>query len=77
MTRMIRVDSSPLGSVCQHLGKTKSDLPILAADTFRHMYMFKNFKRIHRPNVLEDFVDDVLSGRLVLRPHDQRVGTGC
>jgi hypothetical protein len=38
-------------------------MPIIAADTFRHMFLFKNFKRIHRTNVLEMFVKDVLSGK--------------
>lgn len=46
----------------QHVGKSRADLPILAADTFRHMYLFKNFKRIHRDGVLESFINDILSG---------------
>ena len=25
-----------------HLGKTESDLPVLAIDSFRHMYIFPN-----------------------------------
>jgi endoplasmic reticulum resident protein 44 len=29
-----------------HLGKTVSDLPILAIDSFRHMYLFPDFKNI-------------------------------
>eukprot|EP00730_Choanoeca_flexa_P018242 TRINITY_DN8863_c0_g1_i1.p1 TRINITY_DN8863_c0_g1~~TRINITY_DN8863_c0_g1_i1.p1 ORF type:complete len:483 (+),score=160.56 TRINITY_DN8863_c0_g1_i1:23-1471(+) len=60
----ITADGTVFTHPLQHLGKTKSDLPILAADTFRHMYLFKNFKRIHRPNVLDTFIDDVLTGRI-------------
>ena len=29
-----------------HLGKTKNDLPVLAIDSFRHMYVFPNFEEI-------------------------------
>ena len=27
----------------QHLGKTKKDLPLIAIDSFRHMYLFPKF----------------------------------
>ena len=29
-----------------HLGKTMSDLPVIAIDSFRHMYLFPDFKKI-------------------------------
>lgn len=29
-----------------HLGKTRNDLPVLAIDSFRHMYLFPNFEDI-------------------------------
>lgn len=28
----------------QHLGKTKNDLPLIAIDSFRHMYLFSKFE---------------------------------
>jgi len=28
----------------QHLGKSKKDLPLIAIDSFRHMYLFPNFE---------------------------------
>lgn len=28
----------------QHLGKSKSDLPLIAIDSFRHMYLFSKFE---------------------------------
>ena len=29
-----------------HLGKSKNDLPLVAIDSFRHMYVFPNFEDI-------------------------------
>lgn len=37
----ITADGHKFTHPLQHLGKTKKDLPVLAADTFRHMYLFK------------------------------------
>jgi endoplasmic reticulum resident protein 44 len=28
----------------QHLGKSKKDLPLIAIDSFRHMYLFPKFE---------------------------------
>ncbi len=30
----------------QHLGKTTKDLPLLVIDSFRHMFLFPDFKQI-------------------------------
>ncbi|GFS69680.1 endoplasmic reticulum resident protein 44 [Nephila pilipes] len=47
-----------------HLGKTQSDLPLIAIDSFRHMYLFPNFNDIHTPGKLKEFVLDLFSGKL-------------
>ncbi|XP_062518943.1 endoplasmic reticulum resident protein 44-like isoform X2 [Corticium candelabrum] len=47
-----------------HLGKTTRDLPVLAIDSFRHMYLFPNFDDIHQPRRLQQFIDDLKSGKL-------------
>ncbi|XP_065833888.1 endoplasmic reticulum resident protein 44-like isoform X2 [Oscarella lobularis] len=52
--------SHPLG----HLGKTSKDLPLLAIDSFRHMYIFPNFEDIKQPGRLIQFVEDLKSGKL-------------
>lgn len=36
-----------------HLGKSKEDLPLIAIDSFRHMYLFKNYEDIHTPGKLK------------------------
>lgn len=49
-----------------HLGKTAKDLPVLAIDSFRHMYIWKNDPKsdIEKPGLLLQFVKDLQSGKL-------------
>lgn len=46
----------------KHLGKGPKDLPVLAFDTFKHMYLFRKFSNIRKPGRLEKFVSDLHSG---------------
>ncbi|XP_031783627.1 endoplasmic reticulum resident protein 44 isoform X1 [Nasonia vitripennis] len=47
-----------------HLGKKLSDLPLIAIDSFRHMYLFPNFQDIFVPGKLKAFLQDLYSGKL-------------
>ncbi|KAJ2952648.1 hypothetical protein O0L34_g6980 [Tuta absoluta] len=47
-----------------HLGKSSSDLPLIAIDSFRHMYLFPDYKDIDKPNALKQFLQDLYSGKL-------------
>ncbi|XP_037085694.1 endoplasmic reticulum resident protein 44-like [Pollicipes pollicipes] len=47
-----------------HLGKTKEDLPLIAIDSFRHMYVFPDIKEMESPGRLKQFIDDLHSGKL-------------
>ncbi|CRK91102.1 CLUMA_CG004790, isoform A [Clunio marinus] len=47
-----------------HLGKSQSDLPLIAIDSFRHMYLFPNFKDMYTPGKLKEFLQDLYSGKL-------------
>lgn len=47
-----------------HLGKSQADLPLIAIDSFRHMYLFPNFNDITIPGKLKLFIDDLHSGKL-------------
>lgn len=49
-----------------HLGKSPSDLPVLAIDSFRHMYLFPHDVRkdLGTPGLLKQFVADLHSGKL-------------
>ncbi|KAI9565825.1 hypothetical protein GHT06_009620 [Daphnia sinensis] len=48
----------------QHLGKSKKDLPLIAIDSFRHMYLFPKFEDINIPGKLKQFLADLHSGKL-------------
>ncbi|CAG2112844.1 unnamed protein product, partial [Medioppia subpectinata] len=47
-----------------HLGKTQKDLPLIAIDSFRHMYLFPNFNDIEIPGKVKTFLQDLYSGKL-------------
>lgn len=47
-----------------HLGKSTTDLPLIAIDSFRHMYLFQDFKDIHVEGKLKSFLQDLYSGKL-------------
>ncbi|XP_011872160.1 PREDICTED: endoplasmic reticulum resident protein 44 isoform X1 [Vollenhovia emeryi] len=47
-----------------HLGKSTSDLPLIAIDSFRHMYLFKDFNDIFVEGKLKAFLQDLYSGKL-------------
>ncbi|XP_057325744.1 endoplasmic reticulum resident protein 44 isoform X2 [Microplitis mediator] len=47
-----------------HLGKSPSDLPLIAIDSFRHMYLFSHFNDIDKPGKLKQFLRDLYSGKL-------------
>ncbi|XP_011171911.1 endoplasmic reticulum resident protein 44 isoform X2 [Solenopsis invicta] len=47
-----------------HLGKSATDLPLIAIDSFRHMYLFKDFNDIFVEGKLKAFLQDLYSGKL-------------
>lgn len=47
-----------------HLGKNAADLPLIAIDSFRHMYLFKDFNDIFVEGKLKAFLQDLYSGKL-------------
>lgn len=48
----------------QHLGKSINDLPLLAIDSFKHMFLFPNFNEISQDGKLLQFVKDLHSEKL-------------
>jgi endoplasmic reticulum resident protein 44 len=66
------------GTVFTHplhvIGKSRSDLPILAVDTFKHMFVFKHFVNIRKPGRLEKFIADLHNGKLHRDFHDPPQG---
>ncbi|KAK3740163.1 hypothetical protein QZH41_014093, partial [Actinostola sp. cb2023] len=47
-----------------HLGKSKKDLPLIAIDSFRHMYLLPKYEDMRIPGKLKQFVDDLHTGKL-------------
>ncbi|XP_056141623.1 endoplasmic reticulum resident protein 44 [Lampris incognitus] len=47
-----------------HIQKTPADCPVIAIDSFRHMYVFPEFKDLLVPGKLRQFVLDLHSGKL-------------
>jgi len=47
-----------------HLGKKKEDLPLIAIDSFRHMYVFPEYRDHTVPGKLKQFLADLYSGKL-------------
>jgi len=47
-----------------HLGKSKEDLPLIAIDSFRHMYLFSKYEDMEIPGKLKEFLKDLYSGKL-------------
>ncbi|XP_039592554.1 endoplasmic reticulum resident protein 44 [Polypterus senegalus] len=47
-----------------HIQKTPADCPVIAIDSFRHMYVFPEFSDLTVPGKLKQFVLDLHSGKL-------------
>jgi len=60
----VHADGHKFSHPLNHLGKSAADLPLLAIDSFRHMYLFPDFKKISEGNHLKQFVLDLHSGKL-------------
>jgi endoplasmic reticulum resident protein 44 len=53
-----------------HLGKSVNDCPVIAIDSFKHMYNFPKFQDIHINGKLKKFILDLHSGKLHREFHD-------
>lgn len=60
----LTADGKRFAHPLHHLGKSQADLPLIAIDSFRHMYLFKDFKDITVDGKLKQFVADLHSGKL-------------
>ncbi|XP_055616412.1 endoplasmic reticulum resident protein 44 isoform X1 [Toxorhynchites rutilus septentrionalis] len=60
----LTADGKRFAHPLHHLGKGPSDLPLIAIDSFRHMYLFPEYKDIFVPGKLKQFLSDLYSGKL-------------
>uniref|UniRef100_A0A8D8L7Y0 Endoplasmic reticulum resident protein 44 n=1 Tax=Cacopsylla melanoneura TaxID=428564 RepID=A0A8D8L7Y0_9HEMI len=60
----LTADGERFAHPLHHLGKSKADLPLIAIDSFRHMYIFPDTKQMTDPRALKQFIQDLYSGKL-------------
>lgn len=60
----LTADGERFAHPLHHLGKSKSDLPIIAIDSFRHMYIFPDTSQMYVVGKLKQFIQDLYSGKL-------------
>lgn len=60
----LTADGKRFAHPLHHLGKSEEDLPLIAIDSFRHMYLFPDFKDMYKPQKLKQFLQDLYSGKL-------------
>lgn len=60
----LTADGKRFAHPLHHLGKTQEDLPLIAIDSFRHMYLFPRFKEMYTKGKLLAFLNDLYSGKL-------------
>ncbi|XP_041374432.1 endoplasmic reticulum resident protein 44-like isoform X2 [Gigantopelta aegis] len=62
----LTADGSKFTHPLHHLGKSLDDLPVLAIDSFRHMYIFPHSVKTDmvKPGLLKQFIEDLHSGKL-------------
>lgn len=62
--QFLTADGLTFAHPLQHLGKSKKDLPLIAIDSFRHMYVFPDIKDMEDPAKVKQFIADLHSGKL-------------
>jgi len=60
----VAADGAMFSHPLHHLGKSLSDLPVIAIDSFKHMYVFPNGKKYTDGDNLRQFVIDLNNGKL-------------
>ncbi|KAG8225403.1 hypothetical protein J437_LFUL004603 [Ladona fulva] len=61
----LTADGLKFGHPLDHLGKSHKDLPFVAIDSFRHMYLFPHpASMMEEPGLLKAFLQDLYSGKL-------------
>ncbi|KAL1498112.1 hypothetical protein ABEB36_008965 [Hypothenemus hampei] len=60
----LTADGNKFAHPLHHLGKSQEDLPLIAIDSFRHMYLFPKFEDMSIPGKLKQFIQDLYSGKL-------------
>lgn len=62
----LTADGHKFAHPLHHLGKSEDDLPVIAIDSFKHMYLFPNFEDVQIEGKLKSFIMDLYSGMNVV-----------
>jgi len=62
--QFLTADGVKFAHPLHHLGKGKEDLPLIAVDSFRHMYLFPKYEDSRTPGRVGQFLQDLYSGKL-------------
>jgi len=60
----LTADGKRFAHPLHHLGKSEKDLPLIAIDSFRHMYLYPDASTMDHPGSLKRFIADLHSGKL-------------
>ncbi|XP_002064687.4 endoplasmic reticulum resident protein 44, partial [Drosophila willistoni] len=60
----LTADGKRFAHPLHHLGKYEDDLPLIAIDSFKHMYLFPHFSDMYTAGKLKQFLQDLYSGKL-------------
>ncbi|XP_066245000.1 endoplasmic reticulum resident protein 44 [Euwallacea similis] len=60
----LTADGHKFAHPLHHLGKSEQDLPLIAIDSFRHMYLFPKYEDMEIPGKLKQYLQDLYSGKL-------------
>ena len=60
----LTADGKKFAHPLHHLGKSEKDLPLIAIDSFRHMYLFPDAKQMDVPGKVKQFIANLHSGKL-------------
>lgn len=60
----LTADGTKFTHPLHHLNKSPQDLPLIAIDSFKHMYLFPDMNKLTEPKRLLTFVQDLHSGKL-------------
>lgn len=61
---ILMADGKKFAHPLYHINKKDSDLPVIAIDSFKHMFPFEHFSGIFTPGKLRKFVEDLHTGKL-------------
>ncbi|CAG5082488.1 Oidioi.mRNA.OKI2018_I69.PAR.g10140.t1.cds [Oikopleura dioica] len=60
----LHADCDQFSHPLHHLGKSPADCPLIAIDSFKHMYLYPDYTEAHKDQKLLQFVKDLNSGKL-------------